>query len=226
MCAIWVAKLWPWIPSGLFRKFRALSIARPKRARQATRRSCTSGAIRTSATSSKTSGATVRSPTRVEPARAPSITCRDRSRVKTSESKRGLVMTSVRRSSTLSRTAESAIAPARWRISSLNRNFSSWSSMAGWYTAGIPEPRLGRPGLGGCSRRRNAARGLRVEAAQGGRVGDALDGEQVRRGPHVDRSRSAIARTSPNARSMISLSLALTTASLQWSRLRSWTHSK
>ena len=39
-------------------------------------------------------------------------------------------------------------------------------------------------------------------------------------------SRSAIARVSLNALTMISLSLALTTVSLQWSRLRSWTHSK
>ena len=83
------AKLWPWIPSGLLRKFRALSIARPNRARQATRRSWTSGWMRTSATSSNTSGATVSRPTSVVPARAPSITCRLRSRVNTSESKRG-----------------------------------------------------------------------------------------------------------------------------------------
>ena len=39
-------------------------------------------------------------------------------------------MTSVRRSSTLSRMPGSATAFDRWRISSLNRNFSSWSSMA------------------------------------------------------------------------------------------------
>src|SRR5450756_91079 len=134
MWAICVANEWPWIPSGLLRKLRALSIARPKRARHATSRSCTSGEIRTSATSSKTSGVTVNRPTSVLPARAPSITWSDRSSVKTSESNRGLVMTSVRRSSTLSRTAVSAIAVPRWPISSLNRNFSSWSSMPGWYT--------------------------------------------------------------------------------------------
>src|SRR5664280_2110214 len=136
MWAIWVANEWPWIPSGLFRKLRALSIARPKRARQATSRSWTSGEIRTSATSSNTSGVTVRRPTSVLPARAPSITWSDRSSVKTSESKRGLVMTSVRRSSTLSSTAVSAIAVPRWPISSLNRNFSSWSSIPRWYTGG------------------------------------------------------------------------------------------
>ena len=63
------------------------------------------------------------------PPATPSMTCRLRSSVKTSESKRGLVMTSVRRSSTLSSVPGSATAFARWRISSLNRNFSSWSSM-------------------------------------------------------------------------------------------------
>ena len=85
-------------------------MARPKRARQAMSRSWTSGWMRTSATSSKTSGETVSRPTRVVPARAPSITWRLRSRVNTSESKRGLVMTSVRRSSTLSRLPGSASA--------------------------------------------------------------------------------------------------------------------
>ncbi len=44
-------------------------MARPNRARHATRRSWTSGGIRTSATSSNTSGATVSSPTSVVPAR-------------------------------------------------------------------------------------------------------------------------------------------------------------
>src|SRR5450756_2032971 len=140
MWAICVANEWPWIPSGLLRKLRALSIARPKRARHATSRSCTSGEIRTSATSSKTSGVTVNRPTSVLPARAPSITWSDRSSVKTSESNRGLVMTSVRRSSTLSRTAVSVIAVPRWPISSLNRNFSSWSSMPGWYTGRTRAP--------------------------------------------------------------------------------------
>ena len=49
----------------------------------------------------------------------------------------GLVMTSVRRSSTLSRMPGSATALARWRISSLNRNFSSWSSMRGMVAPGF-----------------------------------------------------------------------------------------
>jgi len=69
------------------------------------------------------------------------MTWRLRSRVKTSESKRGLVMTSVRRSSTLSRVPGSATALARWTISSLNRNFSSWSSMAAMVAPAIREPR-------------------------------------------------------------------------------------
>ena len=59
------------MPSGLFRKFRALSIARPKRARHATSRSWTSDGMRTSATSSKTSGATVSRPTSVVPGARP-----------------------------------------------------------------------------------------------------------------------------------------------------------
>ena len=46
-----------------------MSIARPNRARQATSRSWTSAGIRTSATSSNTSGATVSRPTSVVPAR-------------------------------------------------------------------------------------------------------------------------------------------------------------
>src|SRR6187402_467776 len=115
------------MPSGLFRKFRALSIARPNRARQATSRSWISGWMWTSATWSKTSGETVRRPTSVVPARAPSITWSERSSVKTSESKRGDVMTSVSRSSTLSSMPPSARADAMCRISSLKRNCSSWS---------------------------------------------------------------------------------------------------
>src|SRR6266566_1967128 len=186
--ATWVAKLWPWMPSGLLRKFRALSIASPNRARQATSRSWTSDGIRTSATSSKTSGATVRSPTSVVPARGPSITWRLRSRVKTSESKRGLVMTSVRRSSTLSRTPGSATALARWRISSLNRNFSSWSSMGAMVApASGPSIRRNRTAPAG-DRGRSSSSGERlwIEAAHLGRIGDSLNGKQVRRRPHVD----------------------------------------
>src|SRR3954452_1907384 len=45
-------------------------------------------------------------------------------------------ITSVRRSSTLSRTPGSATAFDRWRISSLNRNFSSWSSIAAMVAPG------------------------------------------------------------------------------------------
>ena len=98
------------MPSGLLRKLRALSMARPKRARHAVSRSWTSDGMRTSATWSNTSGLTVSSPTSVVPARAPSITWSERSSVNTSESNRGLVMTSVSRSSTLSSMPGSATA--------------------------------------------------------------------------------------------------------------------
>jgi hypothetical protein len=103
-------------------------MAKPKRARQARNRSSVSGAMRTSATWSKTSGETVSRPTSVVPGRAPSITWSERSSVKTSESKRGLVMTSVSRSSTLSRAPLSPRASASCCTSCLKRNCSSWSS--------------------------------------------------------------------------------------------------
>ena len=135
------------------------------------------------------------------PARAPSITWSDRSSVNTSESKRGLVMTSVSRSSTLSRIPGSATAFARWRISSLNRNFSSWSSIGADGSTGRRWFRVGRRGLGQVPVPRGDAaaqapgreppisRGLRprlrVEAAHRGGVGDALDGQQVGRRAHV-----------------------------------------
>ena len=42
VCETCVPKLWPWMPSGLFRKFSALSMTSPKRARHETSRSWTS----------------------------------------------------------------------------------------------------------------------------------------------------------------------------------------
>ena len=85
---------------------------------------------------------------------------------------------------------------------------------------------LGRV-LGRALARRRCAEDLRIEAAQRGRVGDALDRDEVGGGPHVDLLPLATSRAiSSNARTMISRSFALTTSSLQWSRLRSCTHSK
>ena len=85
------------MPSGLFRKLSASSITSPNRARHEVSRSWTSCSGRPmSPSSSKTPRLTVNSPTSVEPARAPSITCSERSSVKTSASKRGLVETSAR----------------------------------------------------------------------------------------------------------------------------------
>ena len=79
------------------------------------------------------------------------------------------------------------------------------------------------PGLAG---RSPGCSGLGVEAAQGGRRGDAIDGQQVGADAVVDTVRLRQADDLVKGLVMISLSLALTTASLQWSRLRSWTHSK
>ena len=100
-------------------------MASPKRARQLTIRSWTSGGMPISPTSSKTSRVTVSRPTRVEPARLPSMTWSERSRVKTSASKRGEVVTSASRSSTLSSAPGSVRALARLRISSRKRKRSS-----------------------------------------------------------------------------------------------------
>ena len=66
-----------------------------------------------------------------------------------------------------------------------------------------------------------------IDAARGGRLGDALDGEAVRGEAHARSFASPmVAQVSSNARRTMSLSFAFTSASFQKYSWRPWTHSK
>ena len=102
--------------------------------------------------------------------------------MKTSESKRGLVMTSVSRSSTLSSMPGSATAFDEVEDLLLEQELLFVVEHGGDGSTGHVEAPVGRPGAWRVGRKRSAY-GYRPRIVHG--VGDPLDREQVRRGAHV-----------------------------------------